>query len=150
MSQNNDPSVCRTLISIPNQFSNRMKKFAEDDDISFSALIREALKLYTNDGGDCFVVLAQKHAGSEAADHAAESLQKHNIKQSHFLGHIIREASEALLDLKEEQSWKDIKCTLRATEKIPPWPDGDPDIKELEKIHAQRDASRYKKKGKAS
>ena len=130
---------------MPGEFTERMKEYSEKKDIAFSALIREALRLYTNDDDDCFVVLAKKHAGSEASDLSAFALEKHKIIQSHFLGHIIREASETLQQLKEGDSWKDIKCVLKTNEGHQTPPD-DPTLKAAAQIESQID--RNIRKGK--
>lgn len=94
------------------EFYTKMKDYAESKDIPFSSLIRSALRLYTNDENDCFVELAKQYSGSEAADKAADAMNRHNIKQSHFLGHIIKESASALSSLKEGQDWHTIKCQI--------------------------------------
>jgi hypothetical protein len=71
---------------------------------------------------DCFMRLADEFIDAEWGDIARKSLKAHNVKQSHFLGHIIREASQALSQLVDEQDWHDIKFTLPAVETIAPPP----------------------------
>jgi len=97
---------------MPDDFTKRMKAHSEQEDIQFSSLIRDALRLYTNADRDCFVVLAKQHAGSEAADEAAKVFERYDIPQSHFLRHLIRESANALKKLKPEEDWHEITCHI--------------------------------------
>ena len=151
MNQNDNINPSRVNISLKDEFHKRMKEYSQKEDIAFSALIREALRLYTNDSDDCFIVLAQQHAGSEAADLSAIALKKHKITQSHFLGHIMREAAEALQQLKEggpPDQWKGIKCALEINEGSQTPPD-DEILKAKAEIESQmkREIQKGKKTG---
>ena len=66
---------------------------------------------------NCLLVLADKFIDPESEDMACAALESHKIKQSHFLGHIIREAARALHLLKKNQDWHEIKCILSSVEK---------------------------------
>lgn len=120
MDSEKDISILRTNISMSEKFTQRMKDYSKISDVPFSSLVRDALRLYTNDLDDCFVVLARQHSGSEAADFAAKAIKEHGIKQNHLLGHIIREASKSLCELEKGQDWHEIKCIIPANENSGP------------------------------
>lgn len=102
-----------TLVSMPKDFTKRMKEYSKDKDVAFSSMIRAALRMYTNDADTCFVEIAKEHAGTEAADNAGRVLAKFNITQSHFLGHVLKEASKALEQMQRNDDWHDIRCVLK-------------------------------------
>lgn len=114
----NNIKPLRINISMPEKFHERMQNYATKKDVALSSLIRSALKVYTNDDEDCFVGLTKEHSGSEAADHAAKAINKHNINQSHLLGHVLKEAAISLSRLEDGQDWHEIRfATNKSKEK---------------------------------
>lgn len=133
MNQESYINPLRINVSMAEEFHKKMKDYSKEKGIPFSSLVKNALKLYSDDDGNCFVELARQHSGSEAADISASSFEKHGITQSHFLGHLIRSASTALQELKDGQDWHEIKCILQKESDKKPDPSNDPEVQELAK-----------------
>ena len=104
-------------VSLPEEFSKRMKKFAKKKSLKFNALIKLALESYVDDE-DCFVNLTNRFAGAKATNQAIEAVEKNEIVQNELLEHLLRQTSSVLAQLKEGQSWEEIRCVLPATEKL--------------------------------
>ena len=95
---------------------------------------------------NCFLNLANEFVDAISYDTAEEILQKRNIKQSHFLAHIIIQASLALGQLQKDQDWHEIKCTIPAIEYDGPDPHDPEVLKEKLKIEADMAREREKRK----
>lgn len=125
----------------------RSKRSSYIADLIERDLAGEAIEI-AKSNENCFLDLADQFIDAEWEYHAAAALEKHKIPQSHFLGHILREASKALHDLSDGQDWHEIKCIIPASENSgpPKNPHLEDDVAAIE-AQIERNAKTRKKAG---
>ena len=156
MNQKNSISVDRTSITVDSKVSEKAKSYAKKNTMKFSNLVEKALERYlesdvlnvSSEEDNCFMALANEFVDPESRHKAKRAFENHEIVQSHFLGHLIKEGANALSKLGDDQDWHDIKCTITDQKEYGYDPKTDPEVQAM--VNKMLEGAAKKREGKTA